>query len=917
MSSSAITILFGDPDGTELPVVGGKGANLGRLSAAGFDVPPGYVVGTEAYVMHMQSLREKIASELSTVNYDDATQLEKSMQLIRDWICEADMPAQVTKEVTAAYQKMGEIYVAVRSSGTSEDLEGASFAGLHDTYLDIRGVDALLDAVKRCWASMWSARATFYRNSQGFDHFTSSLAVVVQTMVESEVSGVMFTGNPLNSATDEIMINASWGLGESVVSGIVTPDELIVRHRDLAILQKTLGTKELRIVRDTKAGVGVEEQRVEPENRDRYCMNDQQIKDLAALGRRIQEVYGEFPQDIEWGYQGGNFYILQARPVTGVKFSWDADVTDSVQGNDNGCAYDEVWSRNFPEEMWTGAISPLMFSWRCWGLNQCHSVGVQTFGFPELDYTERRLWKYHKGVSYYNARADLEMIKLAIPPQLRPSYLEKIPVEWHEEALNAPFDFNRYINMFQDVEKNRPDMGLNWWRAIRDDFINNEVYREETKPLSIEELNRFSNYELQQYIAKVVRLEVASYDPPWNGLLWYMGSALGWINWMIESWYDGDRTNLFMSLVTGTRGSTVTMIENHRVWEMADFIERSPELSSLLEKYPDIRFFDYVEQCVDGPEFKRMHEEHMRLAGHRGHSDRDIEFDRRADNPAIDITMFKSLVGTPDPLVQEDLIREKLEETIQHVFDNFAAQDNGLMKSQAFRFLIDFAHNSIQYRDDEREVMDWSTYAIKLAYEEVARRCVALGRLDSVRDAYFLTQEELYDLLEGKANLPLHKAKIAARRTNFDMVDRKEITPSQYLQRGLPANIDAAEHGEGVLTGKVTSTGKVTGVARVVRELSQIGTVNKGEILIVHATDPGWTPVFMLISGIVLETGGLISHGALLAREYGLPGVQIPGAIELIPNGATITLDGDMGIVTIHDEEDEESTELEQAEAIA
>jgi pyruvate,water dikinase len=496
------------------------------------------------------------------------------------------------------------------------------------------------------------------------------------------------------------------------------------------------------------------------------------------------------------------------------------------------------------------------------------------------------------------------MIKLAVPPQLRHSMLEKIPAKWHEEALNAPFDFNRYIESFQGVEKNRPDMGLNWWRAIRDDFINNEKYRDDTKPLSPAELGELSNHDLKHYIGKVVRLEVASYDPPWNGLLWHMREALGWINWMIENWYDGDRTHLFMDLVTGTRESTITTIENHRVWMLADFIHKSPELKSLLECFPNEGFFDYLEQCIDGPEFKKMHEEHMRLGGHRGHPDRDILFDRRADRPSMDVAMFKSLMGTPDPLLQEHLMREKLEQTIQHMFDNLLVQENGLIRSQAFKFLVDFAHNSIKFRDDEREVMDWSTYAIKLGYEEISRRCVEQGRLDCVRDGYFLTQDELYQVLDGRANMPLAAAKITARRKNFYLIDSKEKHPSKYLQAGLPANVDAAiEHGEGVLTGKTTSLGKVTGIARVVRELSQIGTVNKGEILIVHATDPGWTPVFMMITGIVLETGGLISHGALLAREYGLPGVQIPGALELIPDGATITLDGDAGMVIIHDEE--------------
>lgn len=903
---STSTVWFKDEGATDISIVGGKGANLGRLTAAGFTVPPGFVVNTTGYNKHMEKIQSSVNAILETVDYNDAEQLEEKAAEIRKLITETDVPASVASEIAASYTQMGEgVFVAVRSSGTAEDLEGASFAGLHDTYLDICGVDNVIDAVKRCWASLWTGRATFYRNSQGFDHFTSSIAIVVQTMVQSEISGVMFTGNPMNTATDQILINSSWGLGEAIVSGIVTPDEYIIRHQGKRILEKTLGTKEITISRDFKSGNGTVEEETAEDKRAVFTLSDAQAQELAQLGLDIQETYGGFPQDIEWAYQDGQFYLLQARPITGVEFSWDADVTNSVQGNNDGIEFDEVWSRNFPEEMWTGGITPLMFSWRCWGLNQCHSVGVHAFGYPELDYSTRRLWIYNKGVSYHNAKTDLEMIKTAVPPQLRAGLLEKIPMEWHEEALNAPFNWQRYLQMFQKVENERPDMGFKWWEVIRDDFIESETYREETRPLSQEELRAMSDFELKQYIAKVVRLEVASYDPPWNGLLWYMRESLGWIGWMTQNWYTGGRETIMMDLMTGTRNPTVTTKDNHRVWSLANFIYKSPELLSLFNMYPNERFFDYVEQCVDGPKFMEMWNKHMELGGHRGHPDRDIYFDRRHDDVNVDLRLFKALMGTPDPFVQEQKMTAKLEESIEHVYQNLLEQENGEFKAEAFRALIDFSHNSLEFRDNEREVMDWSTYAIKLGYEEVGRRCREQGKLHGPKDEYFLTQDELYQVLDGTTDrMPLMQAKIAARKKNFNAIDTKAMHPPKYLQKGLAAAIDVPElSGDGVLKGKSTSIGKVTGTARVVKELSQIGRVNKGEILIVHATDPGWTPVFMLITGIVLETGGLISHGALLAREYGLPGVQIPGALQLIPDGATITLDGDAGAVIIHDDE--------------
>jgi pyruvate,water dikinase len=904
------TIWFADPDGTDHGLVGGKGANLGRLANAGFPVPPGFVIDTGAYMAHIEPIRDRISEALAQISYEDADALETAVEQIRGWIVETDMPVDIAASIKAAYAELDgapgvDVYVAVRSSGTAEDLEGASFAGLHDTYLDIKGADDVLDAVKRDWASLWTARAVAYRKTGGFTEFPS-IAVVVQTMVSSQVSGVMFTGNPLNAATDEIMLNASWGLGEAVVQGITTPDEYIVRHpgvRGLAVLEKTKGSKEVEIVRNPDTGRGTVQRDVDQARRDELTLTDEQAAELAEIGAGVQALYEGFPQDIEWGYADGQFYMLQARPVTGVEFSWDADVTYSVQGNDDPEAvpYDNIWSRVFPEEMWTGAISPLMFSWRCWGLNQCHSLGVHAFGYPDQDYHTRRLWKYHKGASYYNVEADQHRIKESIPPQLRPGLLHKIPTMWHEEVLNAPFDWGRYLNMFHKVENERPDMGFNWTRYLERDYISNEEYREGTRPRTVEERLAFSDEELKQHLADAIRLEIGSYDSPWNGLLWYMGEALGWIGWMCVNWYTGDRENVFVDLVTGTRRENIVGEEAHAAWELTDMITRSPELRSLLEMYPDERFFQFLDQCVEGPAFRAKYDDYVAKRGWRGHPDRDIYFDRRADNVMVDLAAWPGMLGEPNPRTNEVKTRERLEASIAHVHQNLLDQENGVWKAQLFATLIDFAHRSLEYRDDEREVMDWSTYDIKLCFEEVGRRCVERGGLREVKECYFLTMEELYAVLAGTENKRLTRAKIDARQKNFHTINSGAADPAPFMQRSRPSPIDEPEiSGDGVFAGKGTSAGKITGTARVVHELNQIGRVKKGDILIVHATDPGWMPVFSRIHGIVLESGGLISHGAIIAREFGLPGAQLPGARRLIPDGATISLNGDTGVIQVH-----------------
>lgn len=242
----------------------------------------------------------------------------------------ADVPHAIAKALVANYALLGDdCYVAVRSSGTAEDLAEASFAGLHDTLLDIRGAQAVIHAVKDCWSSLWSARAISYRHRNGFNHAEVDIAVVVQRMVASEISGVIFTGNPLTEATDEIVVNASWGLGEAVVSGIVTPDNFVVKDGDtLHVRDRILGNKEISIQRDVSKSHGTIEKPVAAADRERFCMTDDSVVKLCRIALRVQEHYDGFPQDIEWGYENGRFYVLQSRPITGVEWSWDADCED-------------------------------------------------------------------------------------------------------------------------------------------------------------------------------------------------------------------------------------------------------------------------------------------------------------------------------------------------------------------------------------------------------------------------------------------------------------------------------------------------------------------------------------------------------------------------------------------------------------
>jgi len=329
---------FEDLRKTDVPLVGGKGANLGEMTSAGIPVPPGFCVTAEAYKYFVEnvkvedgrSLQEWIMEVIAGTNVDDSKQLQENTAKIREKIISMEMPVEIGKEIEEAYKTLSErfnkdaVFVAVRSSATAEDLPEASFAGQQETYLDVYGVDDVIEKVKKCWASLWTARATFYRAKQGFDHSKVYLSAVVQKMVNSETSGVMFTANPVTNDRNEIMINAAWGLGEAVVSGSVSPDEYIVEKGTWKIKEKYIAKKEVMVVRNPETGKGTVYVKVAdflgPEWVEKQALTEEQIVEVARVGAKIEEHYG-WPQDIEWAYDkdDGKLYIVQSRPITTLK----------------------------------------------------------------------------------------------------------------------------------------------------------------------------------------------------------------------------------------------------------------------------------------------------------------------------------------------------------------------------------------------------------------------------------------------------------------------------------------------------------------------------------------------------------------------------------------------------------------------
>ena len=912
-------IYFGDPDGDRHDLVGGKAVNLAQLVAAGLRVPGGFTISTLAYAaaLEQSGIGRSVCDLADRLDFDNLEAVEKASEKIRAMVVGIDLPQRLAEEIATACAEFGDdVQWAVRSSGTAEDTAEASFAGMHDTFLHISGAERVIDAVRRCWASMWSARALSYRRNNGFDNHSARIAVVIQKMVDAEVSGVMFTANPLNARTDEMVVNASYGLGEAIVSGSVNPDEFIVDAGTLKVKTARLGSKHEKIIRDPDAPSGTVTVTIPEADRARACLDDDQLAELAELGRAVTRHYEGLPQDVEWAYCDGQFHLLQARPITGVEFTWTEGFNDwqTVPERD-----DSLWTFKYAEQFWTGGITPLFYSVRA---RECHVGMVKTnerAGFEDL--IDIRVFKYKHGTVYWNVDSDEARARYVLPRFARPGAATLVPPEMLERTLNEPLDVVRWLKAMVSFNSS-PILAFHKWKKyVWEKYVFNEEAIAKATGLSEVALRRLSDDELWNYERSLQDLAIKFMDPLWVGA-WTVAVMCSTLHAsLVAKYYKGSNALIWQELISGLPANLQSQ-ENHAFYELTEHIRKSDLLMKTYKENEGAEFFAELKNSEEGRSFLEQYHEFLRNHGHRGHADRDLYFKRRADEPRIDYEAFRLHLQVPDPVSPAEVekrVVDKRELAVAEVMEHLGKGAFGPVKQKLFQLLQDEVIQFLVLREDWRHFIDRISYAKRKAFLEVGRRCVERGGLVDIDDCFFLGERELFETLKDTESKRLTQAKIAARRAQFERMESRTFSPPTFLRGDTPIeDATAAVAGSGPeMVGIGTSGGVAEGRARVLTSMSEIGSLQRGEILICNATDPGWSPVFTIISGLVIETGGMLAHGACLSREHGLPAVQIVGATQLIPDGARIRVNGTTGNVTILSETDDpasrdaDATELE------
>jgi pyruvate,water dikinase len=866
-------------------LVGGKGANLGEMVVAGLPVPPGFCLTAAAYRAFIQAtgLDEAIRSILADTHLDDPADVEAKTARIRGLIAEQQVPSMMAQQILDGYHRLGQelgapgaaqLPVAVRSSATAEDLPTASFAGQQDTYLNVRGADELLKHIKYCWASLWTARAVTYRTRQGFDHHQVYMAVVVQAMIGSEVSGIMFTANPITGNRGEAVINASWGLGEAIVSGLVTPDTFTVRKSDGHILSRQVATKE-HMIEYAKEG-GTVELVTPAERQDAPALSDDQVAELVALGHQIETHYSA-PQDIEWAYAQGRFYILQTRAITTL-------TPPSAQA-----AGEIEYNRTMFVEIFPDPLSPLFYSFM-----RPLFKGMLDFFFEALGFKPPQGMEA-VGLFYNQPYFNRNYIAAAYQP-LSPAVRELLvsqtvnPFGRHEGGargeLSLPFlgMVARLLRFMVGFPNQLPDLVAR--------------YHAEVAEVAALPLETLSDEEIVGQIQDLVfgtTSRLLNYDFLMIALIKRTYQILGRL---LERYYGAESEEVSTKLISGVSGNA-TMETNIHLWDLAQTANASPTVRDLLWRYSDREVRAHLEETQEGRAFLDTLERFLSDYGHR-EVRMDILYPTWGEDPAPVFGFLRGYLDSREdqgPHAQQArLVRQREELT--------AAVEARVRQDRLGRFVIwpifrwVLGHTQVHTR--ERDTMHFELTRVFPPFRrmllELGRRWSEPGHIAQSDDVFFLTLDELVEVAESPRSM---RGEVQTRRAEYEANKQR---PWPDIVRGseeiYAEGARPAEATEGQLQGIASSPGVVTGMARVIRGPEEFGKLQNGDILVAPLTNPVWTPLFAIASGVVTEVGGILSHGAIVAREYGIPAVMgVAGATRLVQEGQTMTVDGSKGIV--------------------
>lgn len=826
---------FLDPHAVEVALSGGKGSSLARLSQADFPVPPGLIVTAGSYRLFLEGER-RLVGDLTALDYDEPDKLVRQCRDIRERLLARPLPAEVERSLRERLPGLLALGpVAVRSSSTLEDLAGAAFAGQHETYLNVVDLRDVLDATRRCFASLWEDRAVRYRHERGFAQERAAMAVVIQSMVSSDVAGVAFSMNPITGDRGKLVINSAFGLGELVVSGEGDVDQFVVDKASGEVADEHIAEKGRAIV---ARATGTELVAVEGERSTQPSLSRDEIVELTRLCTRVERFYA-FPQDVEWAIAGGRLFLLQSRPVT---------------------KFPARWTRDESAERFPSPITPLTWDFTSEGFHESLAYSLDLMGLPPC---ETKWFERFDGFIYGNqtmvelytggeqvAFDDLDELAAAIPRfRERHRWVQELPVTWARDLDRYLFALGRFSAVgLEGISESEL-----WRHVLAIDALGRDYFRPNIA-ISITQgvLHRL----LYRVLAHVVGPEAAP------GL------------------YDA---------LTGFC-ETKTNVVNRDLYRLYSSARDDAGLVRLLTT-TDRRALWTEGRLAAHPAFQSAFEDFLRDHGHR-----EVEFDAYhptwAGQPWVVLENIRLMLergDVADPAERERELRLRQRAAEERTFESVRTDLRFFVAE-----LLRLARVYTALDDLEHYQTTRLTVPFRAALVELGRRLVDRGVLEEPADVFFLRKESLASLVAGGFDdRQAGEAAAEARRNKADHLRWVRSTPPQVYGEL------AEEPPEGALRGLPGAPGVAEGPVFRVFRVEDFPRFPTGAVLVARTTNPAWTPLFYSAAAVIAESGGPLSHGAVTAREIGLPAVMgVRKALAALADGERVRVNGTAGTVT-------------------
>jgi rifampicin phosphotransferase len=838
-------------------VAGGKGANLGELSRIeGIQVPDGFCITTEAYKKITGKL-SSLLDELTPLRAEEREKIREISERIRTAIEDIPIPKDIAEEI-AGYLTETDAY-AVRSSATAEDLPAASFAGQQDTYLNIIGKDAIMQHISKCWASLFTERAVTYRIQNGFDHHKVHLSVVVQKMVFPQAAGILFTADPVTGNRKVLSIDASFGLGEALVSGIVNADNYKVRNGE--IIDKKISTKKLAIYA-VKDG-GTKEQEISSEQQNIQPLTDKQILQLAETGRKIEAHFGS-PQDIEWCLAEDTFYIVQSRPIT--------TLYPIPEANDQE---NHVYVSVGHNQMMTDAMKPLGLSF----FLLLTPAPMRTAG----------------------GRLFIDITAMLASPASREIVMNQTLGKSDpliKDALATIIERGDFIKLLPETGAARSFTGLPPQLENDPSIVSDLIRRDQALAGTLKQsIQTKSGPELLDFILEDIQQRKLNVNPQSLEVIMTGVNASAWINEKMNEWL-GEKNAA--DTLAQSAPNNVTSEMGLALMDVADVIRPYPEVIDFLQHAKDDTFLDELVKFEGGRETQDAIHAFLNKYGMRCAGEIDITKTRWSEKPSILVHMILSNIRNFEPGASQQKFEQGRQEALkkeQELLERLRQLPDGEQKAAEAKQKIDQIRNFIGYREYPKYGIVNRYFVYKQALLKEAEKLVQAGAIREKEDIYYLSFEELREVVVTYA---LDHQIISQRKEAFKIYEKLtpprvitsdgEIITGRYNLENLPA---------GAIAGLAVSAGLTEGRARVILNMED-ADLEDGDILVTTFTDPSWTPLFVSIKGLITEVGGLMTHGAVICREYGLPAVVgVENATKLIKDGQRIRVNGTDGYIEI------------------